>query len=213
MALPNELQVLLTALASGTFTATQTTAEISIPAAAGGETPANAYFIGVESEGKAGGTVINYSSRFTASGMTGTFKPEVIAALKDVTGTTGPPTKNNVKGSSSTSSSATTTTAAVPSSIDPLAGLYGTPYTLQTGLMRYAPMQPQPKTKITKTGTERMWPTSSVKMATAYLPIPSITKTLTQSRTHSVQSHPCSEPPRAQPSDDWDKYLARWNDL
>ena len=205
-------------MASGTYTATQTTAEISIPAAAGGTT-ANAYFIGIESEGKAGGKVINYSSRFTASGMTGAFKPEVIAALEDVTDFTGPPTKNNVKGSSSTSSGSTSTGASTNTgttstpSINPADGPYGTPYTLQTGLVRFAPMQPQPKTKITKTDVKPLWPTSNVKFATTYLPIPSIEITSTQMRTHKVESHPNTAPAQPTPSDDWEKYLDRWKDL
>lgn len=207
-------KVLLTSLASGTFTATQTTAEILIPATAGGGT-INAYFIGIESELKAGGTVINYSSRFTASGMTGTFKPEVAAALKDVTGTSGPPTKNSVKGSSSSSGSTTgsSTTTKTPAANDPNTGPYATPYTLQTGAVRYAPMQPQPPKKITKTDVKPQWPTSNQPIATKPLSIPSITMTYTATRTHSVASHPCSATPQPLPSDDWEMYLNRWRDL
>ena len=43
-----------------------------------------------------GGTVVNYSDRFSLSGMTGVFPANVQAGLKTVTGTSGPKTENNV---------------------------------------------------------------------------------------------------------------------
>jgi hypothetical protein len=121
----------------------------------------------------AGGTVTNYSNRFTLTGMTGTFSAAVTADLLTVSGTTGPPTANDVTGG----------TAAVDE------GVWGTPYSLQTGLTRYAPMQPVPPTAITATNTAPLYPTSSVVLASTYLATPSIVTTLTQPQTFVVSSH------------------------
>lgn len=124
----------------------------------------------------AGGTVTNYSNRFTLTGMTGTFSAAVTADLLTVSGTTGPDTVNNVAGAGAGS-------AAVDQ------GVWGTPYNLQTGLTKYAPMQPVPPTAITATNTSPLWPTSSVVLASTFLPIPSIVTTQTQPGTHIVSSH------------------------
>jgi len=124
----------------------------------------------------AGGTVTNYSNRFTLTGMTGTFSQTVTDGLTSVTGTSGPDTVNDVTGA------AAGTAAAAE-------GVWGTPYNLQTGLTKYAPMQPVPPTAITATNTSPLWPTSSVVLASTYLPIPSVVTTLTQPQTFSVPSH------------------------
>jgi hypothetical protein len=124
----------------------------------------------------AGGTVTNYSNRFTLTGMTGTFSQTVTDGLTSVTGTAGPDTVNDVTG-------AAAGTASVAE------GVWGTPYNLQTGLTKYAPMQPVPPTAITATNTSPLWPTSSVVLASTYLPIPSVLTTLTQPQTFSVASH------------------------
>jgi hypothetical protein len=50
-------------------------------------------------------------------------------------------------------------------------------------------MQPVPLTAITATNTSPLWPTSSVVLASTFLPIPSIVTTLTQANTFSVSSH------------------------
>ncbi len=121
----------------------------------------------------AGGTVWNYSDRFTLTGMTGVFCAAVQAELLVVSGTTGPDTVNNVAGA-----------VAAPGD-----DVWGTPYNLQTGLTKYAPMQPVPPTAITATITSPLWPTSSVSLATTFLPIPSVVTTLTQANTFSVSSH------------------------
>lgn len=125
----------------------------------------------------AGGTVWNYSSRFTLTGMTGTFDPTVAVAVKAVSGTDGPPTVNQVV----SSAGGTTTTATGEDE-------WATPYNLQTGLTKYAPMQPVPPTAITATNTSPLWPTSAVQFATTFLPIPSQVTTLTQTNTHSISS-------------------------
>lgn len=122
----------------------------------------------------AGGTVINYSDRFSLSGMTGVFPASITTALANIKGTSGPPTQNQVAGAGAG--------AAGP------AGPYTLPYTLQTGLTRYAPMAPLPPTKITKKNPSPQYPTSAVTFAKTFLPTPSIVTTLTQSQTASAAS-------------------------
>jgi hypothetical protein len=121
------------------------------------------------------GTVINYSSRFSVTGMIGSFTPDVQTALATVIGTTGPATVY--------------TPAGVPGGAAGEAG-FSVPYNMQTGLTRYAPMQPIPPTSITATNTSPQWPTSSVVIATTFLPIPSIQTTLTQApAANTIASH------------------------
>ncbi len=123
-----------------------------------------------------GGTVTNYSKRFSLTGMTGTFPAAVVTGMAGVTGTDGPPRLNQVSGSGEGGNAAGAD------------GLYGVPYTLQTGLTRYAPMQPVPGTKITVNKVTPLWPTSSYTVAKTWMPRPSIVTTLTQSHTHLVSS-------------------------
>jgi hypothetical protein len=125
-----------------------------------------------------GGQVINYSDRFTLSAMTGTFAPDILAAIQASPGTKGP-----VGG------------AAAPPPPPPAAGAppggdaFAVPYNLQTGLTRYAPMQPLPPKTITATNTSPLWPTSSVPVAVTFLPIPTIQTTITQPLTYAFTSH------------------------
>jgi hypothetical protein len=135
-------------------------------------------FVGIRSTAKTGGTITNYSDRFTLTGMTGSFSAAVLAANQNVVGTAGPPSVNQVA-------------AANPGAGGPVdQGAWGTPYNLQVGPTRYAPMQPVPPTKITQTKTAPLWPTSSVPIATTFLPrVESIIQTtITQPQTFSVQS-------------------------
>ena len=70
-------------------------------------------FLKMISTANQGGTVINYSNRFTLKGMTGSLQQTYIEAVKALDGnTTGPPTVNEVIISSTISSSATVTTSA-----------------------------------------------------------------------------------------------------
>ena len=120
-----------------------------------------------------GGTVINYSDRFSLSGMTGTFPPAIADAAKAITDTKGPPTQNNVAGGNGAASASSGSVAA---------------YTAQTGVVRYAPMQGRPGTKITAKSASNLYPTSSVPIATTFLPPPTQTQTVTASNTFSTQS-------------------------
>lgn len=158
----------------------------------------NAYFLKMISVAATGGTVTNYSPRFSLTGMTGTFPANVIAGLKTLKGTDGPPTVNNIgAGDASTI-------------ID--GDLFRVPYAMQTGLTRYAPMQPVPPKKITKKKHTPLHPTSAVDIARTKLPIPKQLTTITQSQTFSVSSVENSVPAAAMPTDDMARFLARWKD-
>lgn len=120
--------------------------------------------------------MINYSNRFTVSGMTGVTPPNVIKAIP--AGTAGPPTVNNV------------VPAAGGAQADPVAGIvpaagdYNVPFNKQDGTIRYAPMQPFPPTKITKKGKPTpQYPTSAFKIAKERMPPPTVVTTITESQT------------------------------
>jgi len=185
--------------AAGSFSAGNS---LSATVSAGvGASETNAYFLKMVSVATAGGTVTNFSPRFSITGMTGTFPPNVIAGIQTITGTAGPATVNDVSD----------TPAAGGAAAAGAAG-FSVAYTLQTGLTKYAPMQPQPPTSITATNTSPLFPTSSVSIATTWLPTPSQVTTFTQSGTYSVSSMENTAAPVAQPSDDMAKFLARWKD-
>ena len=128
--------------------------------------------------GKTGGEYTVYSDRFAYSGMTGkgVLPANVKSAITSISGTEGPAAVDE------TGDNAAATTAAPPQ------GAYDVEYTMQTGLTRYAPMQPVPPKKITATNTKPLYPTSSVVIAKSKLPIPKVQTTLTASQTHSVSS-------------------------
>lgn len=114
--------------------------------------------------------------------MTGTLPASIVGAISSLPAgtTTGP--------ASSTLDTDTPQAAGADGTVE-YANSYEIPYTLQTGPTRYAPMQPIPGTKITATAASMLHPTSSVVLATTYLP--SATQyqtTVTQSQTFSVSS-------------------------
>lgn len=124
-----------------------------------------------------GGTITNYSPRFSLTGMTGIFPPNVLAGIKEVSGTEGPPTEkpnvNQPGPAGATASSAS----------------FGIPFASQTGQIFYAPMQKRPGTKITAQTISPAYSTSSVTLATTILPPPVQTTTFTVSLTLSTDSH------------------------
>ena len=120
-----------------------------------------------------GGVVINYSDRFSISGMAGTFPPNVETGIKAVKDTSGPDTDNQVA--------------------DPKAGGAGAggdaaPYSMQTGPTKYAPMQKKPGTKISGNNAKPVYPTSSAQIAKSPLPPPKQLTTITASVTYSANS-------------------------
>jgi len=112
----------------------------------------NAYFLKMISAAT-GGSVINFSDRFTISGMDGVFPSVVIAGLQTVSGTAGPPTVNDIQAVQQPAAGGGTPAIAP--------GDYAVAYTLQTGPIRYAPMPPMPVTQISAKGQSRQWPTSA----------------------------------------------------
>jgi hypothetical protein len=118
-----------------------------------------------------GGTVTNYSPRFSLSGMTGVLPANAITGLKSVTGTNGPARINAVADGQGA--------AAAPS------GSFALPWSMQTGLTKYASMQTYPPTKITAKTKTPLFPTSPYTIATTYLPPATILTTATQPVTWS----------------------------
>lgn len=187
---------LLTFTDKGDPTKSSYSAEIS-NLAIGGNT-ANAYFL--RSIGVApGGTVINFSKRFTLSGMTGTFSAAVQAGLAKVSGTDGPATQNQIANPQNAA-------AAGGSS------QFGVPYTMQTGPVRYAPMAARAPTKITAKGNARQFPTSAYSVwFRSGMPQPDATQTVTDVYTFTVSSMEATIAPASQPND-MQKFLNRWKD-
>jgi len=108
--------------------------------------------------------------------MTGSFTPQMQQAIASIA----------ANDYTSPAKSQTNPNHVAPGAGD--SGLYGVPYQQQQGLTRYAPMQPQPGTKITVTSAAPLFPTSSAVLATTWLPAPTVLTTLTQVQTFSISS-------------------------
>lgn len=163
-----------------------------------------------------GGTVTNFSPRFSLSGMTGTFPASVQAGAKGISGTAGPASVNQVAGSG----------GAAPAAGN--AASFTLPFAEQTGPIRYAPMQKYPPTKIAAKIKTPLYPTSPYTIATTYLPILKGATTQTASVTwsfsqyentvrliatrdvHRANDRQVSAAPA--PSDPMQKFLNRWRD-
>ncbi|KAF1926367.1 uncharacterized protein M421DRAFT_67686 [Didymella exigua CBS 183.55] len=162
----------------------------------GASKPANAYFIKMVAVGKTGGEFTTYSDRFSYSGMTGAWGTNV--NTDDIDGTDGPAAKDTTSDAAGGAAGAD--------------GDYDVAYTMQTGPTRYAPMQPIPPKTVTAKNTKPLYPTSSVQIATTFLPIPSIQTTITQVQTFSVSSVENTVAAASHPTDDMQKFLNRWKD-
>ncbi|KAL1590713.1 hypothetical protein WHR41_00884 [Cladosporium halotolerans] len=160
----------------------------------------NGFYFKMMSVATEGGQVITYSKRFSLSGMTGTTAPQYVTAAKNA-GTAVPENQDQTANNADAGSPAN---AANPNSGIPLAS--------QTGLMRYAPMQSVPPTKITKKETKPLYPTSAYKVATTFLPTPSVTKTETASQTFSADSMENTASPLPGPDGDMRRFMNRWKD-
>lgn len=123
------------------------------------------------------GAVTVFSGRFSINGMTGIFPPAIETDLASISGINGP-RPVNVQ---------TDERQEVPAGQE---ASFAIPYVQQTGLTKYAPMQKVPVTKITATNTAPLYPSSSVVLASMYLPNPSVLTTLTKSQTFVAASHP-----------------------
>jgi hypothetical protein len=128
---------------------------------------------------KEGGTIINYSSRFTMTGMVGVTPPQYQQAAVALGGSTkGPPTVNSVANNA----------APAPGAVGVPGADQGVPYGQQSGPTKYAPMQPVPPTKITQKNPTPLNPTSAFTIATTFLPNPTIATTITAAQTFKVSS-------------------------
>jgi len=193
---------------TGLFNPSQSTFRVSLQISpSAGPPDKNAYFFQITSSPlatKGSGSVVNYSKRFTISGMTGKWPAGSYQSVFKALGGTSPavpPTSNGV-------------TDAVAGDANPAAGVFGTSYQFQTGPTKYAPMQVQPGKTITKTDMEQHYPTSAWTIATTFLKIfPTIETTVTQNPTDAaVISRENTASPAPMPSDDMQKFLARWKD-
>lgn len=118
-------------------------------------------------------TVINYSERFSVTGMTGTFSELVQYGLS--------PTANDT---SESHQDLKVRKRQVAAAIIPAKDVYDVPYPEQSkGLTKYAPMGKRPATTITAKSGPPQFPTSTFSVARTFLPIPTWQTTLTASRT------------------------------
>lgn len=160
----------------------------------------NGFYIKMMSVATQGGIVTTYSDRFTLTGMTGSTLDTYVTAAS-AAGTKVPAMVDG-----------TSNNAAADAGGDAANGNSGIPFASQTGLIRYAPMQSVPPTKITKKDTKPLYPTSSVKIAVSFLPTPSPTKTQTASQTFSADSMENTASPLPGPDGDMQRFLMRWKD-
>ncbi|KAL2399804.1 hypothetical protein ABEF93_001181 [Exophiala dermatitidis] len=197
---------LATLVTNGDFTDGNT---VSATLTAGlGADVTNAYFLKFVSAAT-GGTVINYSDRFSLKSMTGTFPAAVTTALKSVTGTAGPADVNNIKAAAAADDDDDDVDT-VPTNG---ASEYKVPYTLQTGSIRYAPMPPLAKTKITAKKASAQWPTSAYTVYKTIAGAPNAATTHTETQTFSTHSREATVAAAGQPSDAaMQKFLNRWKD-
>ena len=112
--------------------------------------------------------------------MTGAFAAAVQAGVTANAGATeGPATENQISNNAG---------AAAGAGAGAAGGSFTVPYQLQTGLTKYAPMQPVPPTKITAKSYTPLHPTSAFQIAKTYLALPTIVTTMTASQTFSASS-------------------------
>lgn len=118
--------------------------------------------------------VINYSSRFSLSNMTGSFSPRVtngIHSIRDVSEQEGLHKRQAV---------------GAPAAAAPGLGAHTIPYELQSGLTRYAPMAKRPGSTIPPGKPTPQHPTSHYSIATAYLGAPTVQTTVSATDTYKV---------------------------
>ncbi|CCH46933.1 Cell wall synthesis protein [Wickerhamomyces ciferrii] len=140
---------------------------LSIPADVGAS---GSYYIQIYSTTKDDGYTINYSQRFKLTGMTGTEK---------ASGSGDPPSGQTSVGGDSTSSTL---------SPEEMSKSFSVAYTSQTGPTRYAPMQTQPGTTVTKSTWSRKFQTSAVSYFSSIKPSPSVLSTITPGWDYTISS-------------------------
>ncbi|KAI9927347.1 hypothetical protein MW887_002959 [Aspergillus wentii] len=132
-------------------------------------------------------SIINYSSRFTLTGMSGSFSSHLMNGINSVVDSNALPIgeehereelrkRQNV-------------------------GAYTIPYSLQTGPTKYAPMAKQPGSTIPAKSPTPQYPTSHYSIATTYLPEATVQQTLSAAATYSVSSVENTASPAPHPHD------------
>jgi hypothetical protein len=142
------------------------------------------YYIQVFAENPKGYT-IHYTYRFNLTGMTGTYRP-IAGELA-----TPPSAQTSLIGTGQTIISIDTKSFTVP-------------YTLQTGVARFAPMQLQPGASVTKAATQwtRQFPTSAVSyFSTLRTDLLKQDTTITQGWSYIISSQANWASPALYPSD------------
>lgn len=133
-------------------------------------------FLKMISRGSNNVTVVNYSERFSVTGMTGTFSELVQYGLSL--------TANDTESHQDLKLRKRQVVAAIAPAIVPAKDLYDVPYPEQSkGLTKYAPMGKRPATTITAKSGPPQFPTSAYSIARTFLPVPTWQTTLTASRT------------------------------
>lgn len=128
------------------------------------------YFFQFYSLTLTGGNSIHYSPRFALSGMLGTQQ------ATDGGDVASPPDSNS---------------ANIPADPNVILSMNQVPYTLQTGKTRYAPMQIQPASKVTRPRVaSQRFPTSAVTFFSNYALQPIQKTTLTPSWTYTIVQGP-----------------------
>ncbi|EKG15562.1 hypothetical protein MPH_07228 [Macrophomina phaseolina MS6] len=176
----------------------------------------NAYFFRMSSKTKDGETVISYSPRFTLFGMAGSFPAEIQEALEanPIIDPDPPliPSDNEQNSELRKRQGGAPIGVGAGNTAAGAAGSFTIPYTMQTGLTRYAPMQGVPSSKITQSTASRQYPTSAYTVYTTYAPTPTAVMTVTQGGTFTISSKEATQAAAPMPSDDMAKFLARWKD-
>lgn len=123
--------------------------------------------------------VINFSHRFSLSGMTGSFSEPIAQAIASITNLDGPGALETRQDEGDGEGLQKRQNV----------GAYTIPYPLQADMLtKYAPMAKKPGTAITAQSATRRFPTSAYTIATTYLPVPTVVTTLSASETYSVVS-------------------------
>ncbi|EFQ97793.1 hypothetical protein MGYG_00833 [Nannizzia gypsea CBS 118893] len=85
------------------------------------------------------------------------------------------------------------------------------PYSEQTGTMRFAPMPMHPPKKISLKSPKPQFPTSPYKIATTFLPPPTVRTTISASVVQTAEAHENTHAP-ADMDEDMARFLKRWQD-
>jgi hypothetical protein len=144
-----------------------------------------------------GSTLISYSSRFSLTGMTGTFYPAVYQGVSWLGAVVNGPASTQLASD-----------APLSQALDP----WDVPLAQQTGPIAYAPMQRLPGPKITAVMHTAKWPTSEWSVAKSKMtPNMKQLQTMTQGISWTFSQRMNTEEPASKPND-LDKFLNRWRD-